>query len=352
MQVRGNTQIVAGSITNAEISAAAAIAWTKLSKTGSSLADLATRSAADLSSGTLADARFPAILPAISGANLTNLPVGNLTGPVTSVGLATAIAANAITDTMVAALTATKLTGTIADARLSSNVPLLNAANVFTAAQSIAVNASVNSLAFTQAGAYALQVRLQRTGGTAADWYLFIPGGSSRFSLYGGAEILSCHTSGGVSIGNTTDPGAGALSLTATGGTFAIFDTTAANGGAIILRKSGTDFGYLASSKSLSGGLSATDVALWAANNLDVFSAGSMRFYTGAAEKMRLHTSGGVSIGSTTDPGGGNLSVTGTINVTGNASLTFAASTAPSNTVTPAFWIPINGGAYRIPGYA
>ena len=33
-------------------------------------------SASDLTSGTLADARFPATLPAISGANLTNLPSG------------------------------------------------------------------------------------------------------------------------------------------------------------------------------------------------------------------------------------------------------------------------------------
>lgn len=45
-------------IANAQIDAAAAIAWTKISKTGSSLADLTTRSAADLSSGTLADARL------------------------------------------------------------------------------------------------------------------------------------------------------------------------------------------------------------------------------------------------------------------------------------------------------
>ena len=36
--------------------------------------------ASDLSSGTLADARFPATLPAISGANLTNLPAGGATG--------------------------------------------------------------------------------------------------------------------------------------------------------------------------------------------------------------------------------------------------------------------------------
>ncbi len=45
-------------IGNTQIDAAAAIAWSKISKTGSSLADLTTRSAADLSSGTLALARL------------------------------------------------------------------------------------------------------------------------------------------------------------------------------------------------------------------------------------------------------------------------------------------------------
>jgi hypothetical protein len=47
-------------IGNAQIDAAAAIAWTKISKTSSSLADLATRSATDLTSGTLDDARLSA----------------------------------------------------------------------------------------------------------------------------------------------------------------------------------------------------------------------------------------------------------------------------------------------------
>ena len=32
--------------------------------------------------GTIADARFPATLPTASGANLTSLPAGNLTGTV------------------------------------------------------------------------------------------------------------------------------------------------------------------------------------------------------------------------------------------------------------------------------
>lgn len=45
-------------ILNAQIDAAAAIAWSKISKTSSSLADLATRSASDLSSGTLLLARL------------------------------------------------------------------------------------------------------------------------------------------------------------------------------------------------------------------------------------------------------------------------------------------------------
>lgn len=54
------------------------IPWASVSKTGSSLADLATRSAGDLTSGTLPDARFPATLPATSGTNLTNLDPYNL----------------------------------------------------------------------------------------------------------------------------------------------------------------------------------------------------------------------------------------------------------------------------------
>lgn len=48
-------------IVDADVSASAAIAWNKLNKTGASLADLPTRSAADLNSGTLPAARLPAI---------------------------------------------------------------------------------------------------------------------------------------------------------------------------------------------------------------------------------------------------------------------------------------------------
>jgi len=42
--------------------------------------DLTALSASNLTSGTVPDARFPATLPAVSGANLTNLPAANITG--------------------------------------------------------------------------------------------------------------------------------------------------------------------------------------------------------------------------------------------------------------------------------
>lgn len=48
---------------DANVAATAAIAWSKLSKTGSSLADLTTRSASDLGSGVLSNSLLTAALP-------------------------------------------------------------------------------------------------------------------------------------------------------------------------------------------------------------------------------------------------------------------------------------------------
>lgn len=110
-------------IANAQIAAAAAIAWTKISKTGSSLADLTTRSASDLSSGTLPDARFPATLPAASGVNLTALNATQLTsGTVPDARFpATLPAASGVNLT---ALNGSNIaSGTVAPARLGSGSP-------------------------------------------------------------------------------------------------------------------------------------------------------------------------------------------------------------------------------------
>lgn len=107
------------------------IRYNDLDFSSSSLSSITTRSASDLNSGTLPDARFPAILPAISGVNLTNLNASSLasgtipdarfpaTLPITSGVNISNINASNITS------------GTLPDARLSANVPLLNAINIF-----------------------------------------------------------------------------------------------------------------------------------------------------------------------------------------------------------------------------
>lgn len=100
-----SAKIVDGAIVNADVNASAAIAGSKLADDSISLAklehgtssnngkflranngadptfetiDLTALSAANLTSGTIPDARFPATLPAISGANLTNLPAAGI----------------------------------------------------------------------------------------------------------------------------------------------------------------------------------------------------------------------------------------------------------------------------------
>ena len=121
-----SAKIVDGAIVNADVNASAAIAGSKLADDSISLAklehgtssnngkflranngadptyetlDLTALSASNLTSGTVPDARFPATLPAASGANLTNLPAGNLTGTVA--------------DARISTLTASKLSGAL-----------------------------------------------------------------------------------------------------------------------------------------------------------------------------------------------------------------------------------------------
>jgi hypothetical protein len=50
--------------------------------------------------------------------------------------------------------------------------------------------------------------------------------------------------------------------------------------------------------------------------------AAVMRFYTSAAERMRLSAAGGLSIGNTVDPGAGSLRLTGNNTVLGNEAIT------------------------------
>jgi hypothetical protein len=99
-------------------------------------------------------------------------------------------------------------------------------------------------------------------------------------------------------------------------------------------------------------------------NPAGISTAGSpLAFYlsAGASEAMRLHASGGFSIGNTTDPGSGNLSVTGTIASSSTvktagylvASLPTGitgARTYVTNALTPTFGATVvGGGAITVP---
>jgi len=79
--------VAAGSITTAKLADDAVDADKLANSINSAIAantakDLTALSATNLTSGTVPDARFPATLPAVSGANLTNLPAANLTGTI------------------------------------------------------------------------------------------------------------------------------------------------------------------------------------------------------------------------------------------------------------------------------
>jgi hypothetical protein len=106
-------------------------------------------------------------------------------------------------------------------------------------------------------------------------------------------ERMRIHNSGGVSIGNTTDPGATNLSVTGT-----ITSAAAVTGNALY----GTD-GTTNARIIPSGGIS-----YWGNT-----SNHPMYFQTNNAVRMAISAAGGVSIGNTTDPGATNLSVTGNI---------------------------------------
>jgi hypothetical protein len=87
------------------------------------------------------------------------------------------------------------------------------------------------------------------------------------------------------------------------------------------------------------------------ANNSGV--ANNLVLMTGAAERMRIHASGGVSIGNTTDPGAANLSVTGTISggtVTGTVDGTNAIGfrTIPQNSQSAAYTLVLTDSGKQI----
>ena len=117
--------------------------------------------------GTIADARFPTTLPAASGANLTALPAGNLTGTVA--------------DARISALTASKLTGAlpaISGANLTGladNTPAFMAersGSNQTLSDATWAKCEFNTQTFSTGGTYDNSTNFRWTPGTAGKYYI------------------------------------------------------------------------------------------------------------------------------------------------------------------------------------
>jgi hypothetical protein len=150
-------------------------------------------------------------------------------------------------------------------------------------------------------------------------------------------EKMRIASTGGVSIGSTTDPGAGKI-LVANEGSSGAY--TSINGAGtvktILALASNTMAGDATRVRSGGGGVSLEN------------SSGSVM--------VAAFESGGVSIGNTTDPGATNLSVSGTVRTQGYTVATLPAAgtagrkTYVTNALAPAFGSAVvGGGAVVIP---
>jgi trimeric autotransporter adhesin len=147
--------------------------------------------------------------------------------------------------------------------------------------------------------------------------------GALTFHTYGGGgdipERMRIDSSGNVGIGaNITASAVSAPSLTV---------GTGSGSPAITLYSSTTTQSQISFADATSGTGAYDGYMLYDQNSR------FMAFGTAATERMRIHSSGGVSIGNTTDPGATNLSVTGTISGNGAPLTGINASNISSGTV-------------------
>jgi parallel beta-helix repeat protein len=193
--------------TGAIVAATNDYTWSQIDKTTSSLADLATRSASALSSGTLADARFPSTLPALNGSLLTALNASNIAS------------------------------GTLADARFPSTLPALNG-SLLTSLNGSNIASGTVALARLPVGS-ANQLFKTNTGGTAIEQATLSIGTS-------GTDFAVSFGSGTIVL-NLPDASATARGLLTAGTqTIAGAKTFTANLTAPIIDKNGQKFNVLA----------------------------------------------------------------------------------------------------------
>lgn len=197
------------------------VTWASVNKTGSSLADLTTRSASDLGSGTLPDGRFPATLPAISGVNLTALNATQLTSGTIPAGRMPAMTGDATSTAGTVALTLANSgvgAGTYGGAGTLVSLTV-DAKGRITAASNIAA-ATHNVLSPTHGDAVTTAVSRGAVigGNSTPAWGAIVPSTAGQVLRYDGTDTSWSTNGSGLTALNASNIASGTLAI-ARGGT-------------------------------------------------------------------------------------------------------------------------------------
>ncbi len=206
------------------------VTWASVSKVGSSLGDLATRSAGDLNSGTLPDARLPNPLPAISGVNLTALNASNLGSGTLPAGRMPALTGD-VTSVAGAVATTLAATGIVAGAYTTPNVTVDAKGRITAIASAAAGTHNLLSATHTDTLLGAAARGAVIVGNSTPVWARLLPTVAGQMLAYDGTDTVWTTSASGLTALNASNVSSGTLAV-ARGGTG--LSAAAANGELLI----------------------------------------------------------------------------------------------------------------------
>lgn len=203
----------------------------------------------------------------------------------------------------------------------------------------VSTNKNLGSMAFQD------QAGVNITGGTATLAGVTVNGSAmpanGMYLPAANSVGISTNTTERLRIDSSGNLGLGTSSPNGYGAGYTVFTTNATTGSVLDLNVNGTRTGSV--------------FATVAETRLSSITSVPLLFYTANTERMRIHATGGVSIGNTTDRGAGNLNVSGVVITNGYTVATLPAGVVGmrayvTNALTPTYGSAVvGGGAVTIP---